>query len=852
MVHAKAKAAVVNNASASGGGTKTTEVKINNQDSVNINEAIQNKGKNLGEVDPRVKINPVQRSNEDEVNLLSDIFKKLNSVHEIKVVFENTPVVIKELKWFESNLEIRKGDRGFIYFLESLPTMSISPDQFTYLSYREHAMTLIKQWNLASPFLFKEFPETCYSPDEDPYTSVGLPLRVILDKCRDGDLNMDFMESVRRLMHICRVVKSEKTPIFGTMEICTFIDGPIRFKCVAAVAQIYCKYFSNMRTCYDEFVTSLPPAYVPKRPSELEMDGAVFREPDSERLISLIPTLGLLAEDLILQLVKMWVDKIAIKTVSQASAETTLGSEMNRDLTRQSTLYRLTAYLNETKVPECMNAVIYTSVMFNAKITYRPNVFSTEISEWIAAFIILLMFPGDILDESTIHSCLMLIVSQTRNLAVRTLEDFSIERLRTLSIFRCLQVRDYKCQVSSITSRVPFVSDPTFRIPFGMDLKGRHVMQEAIAAIPEDAQRSIPKLDQRTILYLSNLSKRFTGQFGVCAEHLIRLTGTFAAGVDTNIKRMDNLNPIILEAKEAFSLLYLFDSVPQYNFIREATFIYNTLGGLSKDASMLITALRSYREFCHMRGASSQQALSYLEKTTEQIYESTKSNEKLRVIVDMIKKKYGKDGIAIIARRSSNTNIPQTILSEIVDVVTNLITQNLSSFGVTTYVILTANPIEDPTARFYGVFQNHDHPFRDPPSNFKRIDYDVFRRMSSQLLANEIKSGLVVNVTLSYKLVIIKSSSNEIRLSDGMYPLQMKEGIPTLVPFTVFAVENGIVSDSYELMKLMAPRFYAYVSVPTNLTHINDLSKLVCSVPTVRKDMIISPYRFEAQMVSDP
>ena len=168
----------------------------------------------------------------------------------------------------------------------------------------------------------------------------------------------------------------------------------------------------------------------------------------------------------------------------------------------------------------------------------------------------------------------------------------------------------------SITETVPYVSDTTFQLPFGMDLLGRHKLSDD-CSIPHDAKHAHPKLSARTAAYFGVLSRCLSGEFSACPVSLIGLVGTFAAAVNPAIKTMEIVKPIVLEAKEAFSLLYLFSGIQKFNFIREAVFVYNVLGGMARDTSAIITALRRHREFRAYIGATSTQPLKYLETVVQ-------------------------------------------------------------------------------------------------------------------------------------------------------------------------------------------------------------------------------------------
>ena len=69
----------------------------------------------------------------DDAKLLADIFKVLNSITQIKVLFENTPIAAYFNSWYHTNLKMHKGFWGYVYLEEELPQI-ISPDQSDFLS----------------------------------------------------------------------------------------------------------------------------------------------------------------------------------------------------------------------------------------------------------------------------------------------------------------------------------------------------------------------------------------------------------------------------------------------------------------------------------------------------------------------------------------------------------------------------------------------------------------------------------------------------------------------------------------------------------------------------------------------
>ena len=223
----------------------------------------------------------------------------------------------------------------------------------------------MEEWNLRKPFLFRDLKEASYDPKEYQYSQAGLELRALLDACRDGDVYQEFCDMVCVEIDNSLVAKGVNVDRFGTLEVRRFIDGPIRAKIVIAACQLYMKFFVSTRDCFNEFVASVPGAYFPTKPSELELSGVIYREPGSEDLVTLIPVLGMLAEDMMIEMVRSWVNKMAVQTTKQLEAETLL-NEMMRNVTVTDNSYTLSRYLNETKVIPAIIALVFIGCMRNA------------------------------------------------------------------------------------------------------------------------------------------------------------------------------------------------------------------------------------------------------------------------------------------------------------------------------------------------------------------------------------------------------------------------------------------------------------------------------------------------------
>ena len=170
----------------------------------------------------------------------------------------------------------------------------------------------------------------------------------------------------------------------------------------------------------------------------------------------------------------------------------------------------------------------------------------------------------------------------------------------------------------------------------------------------------------------------------------------------------------------------------------------------------------------------------------------------------------------VIANNSDNIEMEATVLSQLRNLITDIIYDNLPAFGVTRYVIMSQDAVPDYDHRYYGTFHEDDHPFRVPPEGFRRTDYSVFRRMNAQEPVSAIRDGLVVNVMGSFSLIIIKSDTEQMYFDKGMYPFVVQDGMPTIVPFPVVAVENCLTSDTFGLMQLMLPHFHVYVEPLNN------------------------------------
>lgn len=412
---------------------------------------------------------------------------------------------------------------GSIYLEEMLPQLKIDPSEYSYMCYREHAINLLKQFGVDKPFLFRSFKERDVVPGEEPYCMEGLSVSHLMTMCRDGTSNDQYLDTLRRLIQVCRVTSGLDGGKFGRLDSCKFIDGPIRSEVMGIAAVIYHKQFRSTRDCFRRFKDSLPLSYVPKRPSELALDGVTYYDESDNRIASSLPVLGMLASDIMLECVSLWMVRINISLKSQAKVEGDIGVEMMRALDQSDSLYRMSGYLNESKVIPGLRLIIYLCTMINARASYSPNILSTESCEWIMALIFLLLFPEDLIDESSIRACLILINANIMNKSVHELDQLTVEELRRMSRFSCLRVRGFVCEEGAVVSEVPFDTDTTFKIPFGMNMKGVHRLNSEMANLKNELCQVTPRLSNRVIVYISNVVSRITGNFSMVAVKLIML-----------------------------------------------------------------------------------------------------------------------------------------------------------------------------------------------------------------------------------------------------------------------------------------------------------------------------------------
>ena len=91
--------------------------------------------------------------------------------------------------------------------------------------------------------------------------------------------------------------------VLGKLESSIFLDGPIRASALRNTAARYMENLVSVKSCYDEFVKSLPIAYMPEKLDPKELRGVIYRDASAVRMCALIAKLGDISEVMMYQLV---------------------------------------------------------------------------------------------------------------------------------------------------------------------------------------------------------------------------------------------------------------------------------------------------------------------------------------------------------------------------------------------------------------------------------------------------------------------------------------------------------------------------------------------------------------------